>query len=63
MNDSENMKFNTLEFRKDLTDLINKHSIQNDLDIPDFIISSAIIQCIMAFRLIEQYKEVDIYND
>jgi hypothetical protein len=57
MTNSDNMKFNTLEFKKDLTDLINKHSIENDLNIPDYVISSAIIQCIMAFRIIEQTKE------
>jgi len=59
MTDNENMNFNSLEFRKELTDLINKHSIENDLDIPDYAIASSIIQNILTFRILLQSKEVD----
>ena len=59
MTDNENMNFNSLEFRKELTDLINKHSIENDLDIPDHAIASSIIQNILTFRILLQSKEVD----
>jgi adenylyl- and sulfurtransferase ThiI len=59
MTDNKNMNFNSLEFRKELTDLINKHSIENDLDIPDYVIASSIIQNILVFRILLQSKEVD----
>lgn len=36
-------------FKKELTELINRHSIENDSDTPDFILASYLINCLNAY--------------
>lgn len=47
-------EFNCLtnEFREELTKLINKHCLENDANIPDFLIAQHIITSIMAINTI-----------
>jgi len=37
-------------FEKDLTDLINRHSIENGSNTPDFIISKFLVGCLVSFN-------------
>ncbi len=39
------------EFWKDLVSIINKHSIENLSDTPDFILAEYIMKCLDAFEL------------
>ncbi len=34
---------------KDIKNLLNKHSIENDSDTPDFILADYLIMCLMSF--------------
>jgi len=36
------------EFKKELKELINKHSIENECDIPDFLLAEIIVSTIKA---------------
>lgn len=38
------------EFRRELKDLINKHSIENGSDTPDFILAEYLSDCLGAFE-------------
>ena len=38
------------EFTNDLTNLINTHSLENDSDTPDFILSEYLVGCLQAFN-------------
>ena len=40
---------NIIEFEKELTTLINKHSIESGSDTPDFILSHFLVGCLEAF--------------
>ena len=39
------------EFRKELRDLINKHSLENASDTPDFILAKYLSACLRSFDL------------
>lgn len=46
------MKAQDLEaFNKDLQDLINRHSLENLSDTPDFILAAYLSSCLLAFGL------------
>jgi len=38
-------------FEKELTELINKHSMENASDTPDFILAHYLCNCLSAFNL------------
>jgi len=38
------------DFRQELTDLINKHSKENESDTPDFILAQYLIDCMRVFN-------------
>lgn len=38
------------EFEKELQELINKHSIENESDTPDWILTEYIINCLKSFK-------------
>ena len=40
----------TLSFEHELANLINKHSLENDSNTPDFILASYIMACLEAFN-------------
>lgn len=43
------MKKRHKEFKKKLTNLINIHSIDNDMNIPDFILATYICDCLTVY--------------
>lgn len=38
------------EFKKELTDLLNRHSLDNDANCPDFILADYLYGCYTTFR-------------
>ena len=40
-----------LDFRMELQNLLNRYSIENDSDSPDFILAAYLIRCLDAFAL------------
>lgn len=51
---------NNQSFEKELTDLINKHSLENGSDTPDFILAKYLISCLEAFNNAQE-KRSDWY--
>jgi len=49
---------NSIQFEKELTQLINKHSIENILDMPDFLIAEMLINIINSIGYISK-KNLD----
>jgi len=41
---------NNPEFKKELTFIINKYSLENDSDTPDFILAEYLISCLESFN-------------
>ena len=41
---------NIIGFRKELQDLINKHSIENGSNTPDFILADYLVECLQVFE-------------
>ena len=41
-------------FRKELEDLLNKHSMENESNTPDFILSDYLTRCLDAFDIAVQ---------
>lgn len=48
---------NSSTFHKDLEILINKHSLENESDTPDFILASYLMDCLKAFDLATQQRD------
>lgn len=48
------------QFQKDLKKLINKHSIENDSNTPDFILAKYLRKCLETFN--EAVERRDKYN-
>ena len=42
-------RFKRAELRRDLSFVLNKHSIDNSLNIPDFILADYLIDCVISF--------------
>jgi len=38
------------DFKKDLTEVINKHSKENESDTPDFILAEYLLDCLRLFN-------------
>jgi hypothetical protein len=49
------------KFEQELEDLINKYSMENDSDTPDFILAEYLIGCLEAFNKAVTKRE-DWYN-
>ena len=45
-------------FKKELQDIINKHSKENDSDTPDFILAEYLNDCLKVFNKIMRLKGV-----
>lgn len=46
------------EFRKELEALLNKHSMENGSDTPDFILAEYLVQCLEVFDgIVKKRKE------
>jgi len=57
-------------FRAELTELINKHSLENKSDTPDFILAIFVLECLASFdkavnkrtknvKLLKRIEEID----
>ena len=51
------MEPNVSEFERDLTALINKHSLENDSDTPDFLLASYLRSCLEVFSSLMRQRE------
>lgn len=45
------------QFDKDLASLINKHSMENGSNTPDYILAQYLLSCLMVFNLAVQQRE------
>lgn len=41
----------TLDFEKELTDLLNRHSVESDSNTPDFILARYLCGCLLAWTV------------
>lgn len=46
-----------MTFEKELKELINKHSIENESNTPDFILAQYLMACLKAFTTAIQQRE------
>ena len=46
------------EFKKDLEHLINKHSIENGSDTPDFILANYLCNCLISYENAHNTKQI-----
>jgi len=46
------------DFRKELTELINRHSIENGSDTPDFIIADYLMGCLEVYEVACRSRDV-----
>ena len=46
-----------MTFEKELTSLINKHSIENVSNTPDFVLAQYICLCLTTFRIITEQRD------
>ena len=44
-------------FERDLQQLLNTHSMENDSDTPDFILARYLIECLGAWNAAVEYRE------
>jgi len=49
------------KFQNDLADLINKYSLENDSDTPDFLLAAYLRHCLDTWNVITQLR-TDWYN-
>lgn len=52
-----NSKLPALNFQEELTSLINKNSIENESNTPDFILAEYLIACLQNYERIIQARE------
>lgn len=45
------------QFEKDIAAVINKHSVENDSNTPDFILAQYVRQCLEAFAVASRWRE------
>jgi hypothetical protein len=50
------------QFKEELRDLINRHSLENGSDTPDFILTEYLIECLKNFNKITK-KRSNWYNN
>lgn len=50
------------DFKQELTTLINKYSMENGSDTPDYILSQYLVKCLEAFNYATNRRDV-WYND
>ena len=46
-----------LEFEKELTELLNRHSAENGSDTPDFILAVYLMDCLLAYNCALKKRE------
>ena len=70
MSIKESLKFETKleQFENELRDLINKHSLENTSNTPDFILANYLLGCLKVFnetvnRRLDWYTPVGAEND
>jgi hypothetical protein len=49
------------ELIKEFSEIINKHSLENDSNTPDFIIARYLVDCLISFHLV-QCERIYWYN-
>ena len=49
--------FRNIPFEKELESLINKHSLENESNTPDYILAQYLISCLSAFTQATQQRE------
>ena len=47
----------TSSFQKELEELINRHSLENGSDTPDFILADYLCECLMTWNLTTRRRE------
>ncbi len=52
-----------LNFREELENLINRHSMENNSDTPDFILTSYLLNCLEAFDIATIAREKWCYKE
>ena len=57
IDDAKRQEETYIAFKKELECLINRHSIDNDLDTPDFILTDYIMMCIANFKVATLNRE------
>jgi hypothetical protein len=45
------------DFQSELTDLINRHSMENASETPDFILAEYLYECLISFNLASNKRE------
>lgn len=45
------------DFKKDLSDLINRYSMENESNTPDFILAEYLADCLNSFARAQAYRE------
>ena len=46
-----------MKFEKELENLINKHSIENESNTPDWLLAQYLLSCLVAFNIAVQQRE------
>ena len=52
------MELKSVEFREELRALINRYSIENSCDTPDYILADYVIQCLSSFADTVRFREI-----
>ncbi len=52
-----NTKINYDQFQKDLEEVINKHSMENGSNTPDFILAHYLVDCLKSFNKTSKARE------
>jgi hypothetical protein len=47
----------SLEFKKELEQLINKYSVENGSDTPDFILANYLMNCLQSYEIVTDSRE------
>ena len=47
----------SIDFEKELTDLINRHSMENGSDTPDYLLAAYLSQCLEIFNAVTMLRE------
>ena len=52
-----------MDFKKELEELINRHSLENDSSTPDWILARFLDQCLYSFNTAVQQRDAVEYRD
>ena len=45
------------QFKKDLTGIINEHSLENEFNLPDFLIAEYLVDCLLAYKKVRDLEQ------